>query len=661
MIGLYRLVHYPNETFLLFQGHSSDVEKISQILRFNPIEAKKGFETGHVAFLRGTWREKSEREVSQYLRSHYRALPLDLSIFTTDEPLPKSLRRYQWRFLITNCINSYFEAKEYLLDKEESTIYRREPRCIGELKVYEGISFALHISQEWEPHLTCNLSYRYHINGEFANRRVIDDYALENPEIFDEKHAFETRHRDRQFKLIRDFMCSLPAIPETDNLRFRTEPMTSAELGCETWLWEHEMKPLLEVGQGHQAPLAYFISDYNLGLYTPPPDDLQVIYVHPDATLKCWCEYSKWHTLGTIIGNKLRGFLGKRVVLHELSYPLSLTDSDISVKINQLTELSNNLLIVMVIPPRVKAGHTFFNLNRATFAFQKQLRRLKKGAYVSTVEWTTLLSKKQQDAIEYIIENCLLKGFMAIGAQPWRLANMSLSDSEPHSTCFIGIDATEQRGIIGGVVLDVWGILRGYHYFRIPRETCENVNPYTFKDLTTKLIQHFESATNNQVKHLILHRDGRAHAWESSLLPQTLEEQGIRLDLVEIRKRNQPLLRQATNRDGTPSKDIAVGNRECDSAYLNNTLSVKEKIGEDWIFPGPQSIRVVRLKGTSPFHVLVAQIHALTRINHGAYRRTTNVPATIYYADAMVGNVSLKESQLNFGSPLGKDKNPYWI
>ena len=432
--------------------------------------------------------------------------------------------------------------------------------------------------------------------------------------------------------------------------------MTSEELGYETWLWEHEMKPRLEVGQGHEVPLAQWIGKYQFGLYAPPSADLQVIYVHPDETLNEACGYFNWCGLETIIRNKLYEFLGNHVTLHNLPYTLKLTVSDFNAKIGQLPELSNDLLVVMAIPPRLKIHPVLSELEKSTSDINKQLRQLRGlQAYVSTVEWTSLRYDNQDN----IIESCLLKGFMAMGAQPWRLANMPLSGSEPHSTCFIGIDATEQRGIIGGVVLDVWGILRGYHYFKIPRETCENVNPYTFKDLTTKLIRHFESATRNQVKHLILHRDGRSHAPERWLLPQILADQEITLDLVEIRKRNQPLLRQEANRDGTPSKDIAIGNS--DSAYFNNTHSVKEKIGEKWVFPAPQSIRVVKLEGPTPLKVLAAQVHALTRVNYGAYRRTVNVPATIYYADAMVGNVSLKASRSDFGSPLGLDKKPYWL
>ena len=657
MIGLYRMVHHPDYTFVLFQGDSSDVEQISQILRFNPITAKEDFETGHVAYLRGKWREKSECEVSQYIRSHYCPLSLELSIFTTDAPLSDALRPYEWRCLITDCINDYFEAEGHLLDKEESIVYRHEPMRVAKLEGYEGIKFTLRITPERQPLLTCNLSYHYRINGKFANRREIDDYALEKPEIFDEMHAFETRGTDCQFKLIRRFVRSLPPIPETDNLRFRIEPMNSEVLGYKTWLWEYEDKPRLEVGHGRQVPLAKWIGEYNLGLYEPPPADLQVIYVHPDATLGGWCNYSNWNRLGTIIKDKLREFLGHHVTLHELSYSLDLTDSNIQAKIDQLPEFDNNVLSVMIIPPDVKTGHALFDLNNNSFVFRKKLSGLKRGAYVSTVKWTNLLPDRQQ----YVVENCLLKGLMVMGARPWRLANMPLSGSEPHSTCFIGIDATEQRGIIGGVVLDVWGILRGYHFFKIPRETCENANPYTFRDLTTKLIQHFESATDNQVKHLILHRDGRAHAWEWSLLPQKLEEKGITLDLVEIRKRNQPLLRQGANRDGTPSKDIAVASLESNKAYLNNTLSFSEKIGERCIFPAPQSICVVRVEGPSSLKELSAQVHALTRVNYAAYRRTVNVPATIYYADAMVGNVSVKASQSDFGSPLGPDKKPYWI
>ncbi len=659
MIDLYRLVHYRDNTFVLFQGDTADVENLSQIVPFSSFD--KGFETGHSATLQENQREKYNK-ISHYLKSNYRPIPLELSIFTTDAPLPKTFRQYEWRRLIINCINDYFKGKGYLVDEEESAIYRREPMRVAELELYEGIRFTLCITQEWEPLLTCDFSTIITLNGEFATRRVIEEYARGKPEIFDEMHAFETRDRDSQFKLIQKFMRGLPAIPETEELRFRTKPMTSEELGYETWLWEHEMKPLLEVGQKRHVELAYFIGKDRLGFYTPPPDDLEVIYVHPDATFREWYQQSDsyWDRLGNIIRNCLRKFLDTHVPLHKLPYALEQTISDFNAKLDLLPDLTNNLLIVMVIPPRVTNRHMFSKLEKSTTDINKQLRKLRgANAYVSTVEWTSLGHGKQD---WYTIENCLLKGFMALGAQPWRLTNMPLSASDPYSTCFIGIDATEQRRIIGGVALDAWGILRGYHYYKIPRGTSENVNPYTFADLTTKLIQHFESAVDNQVNHLILHRDGRAHAWEWSLLPQTLEEKGIALDLVEIRKRNQPLLRQARNEGDTPSKDIAVGNCKLDKAYLNNTLSFYEKIRGKPIFPAPQSICVVKIVGPSPFKELAAQVHALTRVNHGAYRRPVNVPATIYYADIMVGKVKqLIPPQMNSGRPLSKDAKPFWL
>ena len=654
-------MRYPDETFALFQGDSSDFEQISQILPHKIYKAKRDYETGHIAYLRGKWREKSESEILHYLQSHYHPLPLELSIFTTDDPLPRTRSQKDWLSLITNRINRYFDEQGYLLDKKhgQSTIYRREPSMrVAELEAYEGISFVPHITPEWRLLLTCNLSYRYHIDGVFADQHAVDDYALEKPEIFAKKHDFETRDTDSQFDLIQRFISGLPVIPKTNNLRFRIEPATSEELGYETWLWEHEMKPVLEVGQESQVTLAQWISEFGLGLYAPPPADLEVIYVHPDATLDGWCTNANWHKLGTLIKGKLHEFLGSHITLHQLSYSLELTDSDISAKIDQLPELSNTLLIVMIIPPRVRTGHVLSELNHTTRTFQKRLRYLKRGIYVSTVEWTNLLHNDK----DYVIENSLLKGFMAIGAQPWRLANTPLCSSDLHSTCFVGIDAIKNsKAMIGGVVLDAWGVLRGYHLYKVPQGTGEFADAYTFTNLTTNLIRHFESATNNQVKHLILHRDGRTHGREWYLLPETLAEQGITMDLVEIRKRNQPLLRQPRNRWGIPSKDIAIGNCELNTAYLNNTLSIGQKIGERRVYPAPVSICVVKVAGTSPLKELVAQIYALTRVNYAAYRRTVNVPATIYYADAMVGTVNLKGAQTNDGRSLGPDAKPYWL
>ena len=629
-------------------------------------KAKRDYETGHIAYLEGKWREKSEREILHYLQSHYHPLPLELSIFTTDDPLPRTRSQKDWLSIITNCINRYFDEQGYLLDKKrgQSTIYRREPSMrVAELKAYEGISFVPHITPEWRLLLTCNLSYRYHIDGVFADQHAVDDYAREKSEIFAKKHDFETRDTNSQFDLIQRFISSLPVIPKTNNLRFRVEPATSEELGYETWLWEHEMKPLLEVGQGPPVPLAHWISEFGLGLYAPPPADLEVIYVHPDATLDGWCTNVNWHKLGRFIKSKIHEFLGSHVTLHQLSYSLGLTDSDIATKMSELPELSNTLLIVMIIPPRVETGHVLSELNYATRIFQKRLRdlkrgNLKRGTYVSTVEWTKLSHNNQ----DYVIESSLLKGFMAIGAQPWRVANMPLCGSDSHSTCFVGIDAIKKNNdaMIGGVVLDAWGVLRGYHLYKVPQGTGEFADAYTFTNLTTNLIRHFELATNNKVKHLILHRDGQTHGREWYLLPETLAEQGITMDLVEIRKRNQPLLRQPRNRWGIPSKDIAIGNCELNKAYLNNTLAIGQNIGGQWIYPAPVSICVEKVKGTSPLKELVAQVYALTRVHYGAYRRTVHVPATIYYADAMVGKVNLKESQTT-GRPLGLGAKPYWL
>ena len=169
MIDLYRLVHYRDNTFVLFRGDSDDVGHMSQIVPFSPVDKETLYETGHYATLRENQREKYELEISHYLKSNYRPLPLELSMFTTDAPLPKTLRRYEWRRLITNCINDYFEGEGYLLDKEESAIYRREPMRVADLEVYEGVSFTLRITLEWEPLLTCDFGYCYRIDGKLAN------------------------------------------------------------------------------------------------------------------------------------------------------------------------------------------------------------------------------------------------------------------------------------------------------------------------------------------------------------------------------------------------------------------------------------------------------------------------------------------------------------
>ena len=119
MIDLYRLVHYRDNTFVLFQGDSDDVEHMSKIVRFYPVDKETLYETGHYAKLRENQREKYELKIFHYLKSNYRPNPLELSIFTTDAPLPRTRRRYEWRRLIINCISEHFEGQGYLADKEE--------------------------------------------------------------------------------------------------------------------------------------------------------------------------------------------------------------------------------------------------------------------------------------------------------------------------------------------------------------------------------------------------------------------------------------------------------------------------------------------------------------------------------------------------------------
>ena len=163
------------------------------------------------------------------------------------------------------------------------------------------------------------------------------------------------------------------------------------------------------------------------------------------------------------------------------------------------------------------------------------------------------------------------------------------------------------------------------------------------------------------LKHIVIHRDGISGSEIDGALKAT-EQLKLRCDFVEVRKHGAPRIRQTGNIAGTPSKDIAIGSEQEGFSYLVNTLSLIERVSpHHFVFPAPESLTICRICGNTPMKVLSAQVYALSRAYYGAYHRTERLPVTILYADALVNNASLKESQKEFGKIIDSNSKAYWL
>lgn len=674
MINLYRVVRYPDHTRLTFQGDSEDIDKLGDILHFDPKPSKRQdlYEKGYFAYLRGPYREKSEREALSYLAEHFRPPLVELSLFVGDQPLPSDRPHNEWASSLECAIRQYFSDKGYLvaqggLAHEVYSKRSKQPDSrFPELEIHEGVTYRIHVGPDFVPILQADIIYRFTIDGNPVKLKDIQARFGAQTDVIARLKDFTTRDMNGIFELIQRFIKSIPATENAGGCCFKHEPLTAQSLGFDTWFWEHDFPVHLEVGKGEKVPLAQHISEYNLGFYIEPPDPVIVLILHPAQGVSRWCPFSNWRSIYDIAQSSLAGMLGTDVPIRSLEYPVDEKDDELVIQACKATLqefVDRTPLFLVVVPPEDSrdTGDTQLSaLDSFTFRLAKNLRRMRRGSYVITLNWDKLALENDRP---YIVENGLLKGLIVLGAVPWRLSDIAHVGTDLDNLCFIGVDVNIKRRIpvVGGVVLDRYGVLRGSHLVRLESVNGDRIDVESFSLLVDKLLKHYRAATGMTPHHLVIHRDGILFDEEKQVLEVAAKTDTV-CDLVEVRKSGAPRIRQPMNTAGTPSKDIAVGNEEQGIAYLVNTLSFAERLTTDkFVFPAPESVMVQRVAGKTPMKILAAQVHALTRVHYGSYRRTERIPATIAYADALVSHAPLRDNQKDFGKPIDSRTRPFWL
>jgi hypothetical protein len=685
MINLYRCIRYPNSTLVTFQCPTEDVANLNPILPFpiykSNLARSRQYESGYYVRLNEPQREQYEYKALAYLSQHFCPPSVELLIFSGDRPLSRDWSPDRWLRFLTKTLRKYFENNGYFVLQRGlgHEIYRISPckKITPELEAHAGITYRIQLTQEFVPQIQVDVVHRFHHQGQSVSPKTLQARFGNQPDVLAACKNFTTRSTDYIFEFAKRFIKRISEINELRNLlTFIPEPINAKLLGLETYFWEHDAPIQIEAANRNQVPFALHISQYNLGLYKPLYAPTIIIVLHPDSIINKWCLFSNWAGINELIQQTgLQDLINRTVyaMLGEtIDVPLVLKDYQISDSAASLVGYCQEILerfknfkplFVIIAPPETSQNVNNPELKAAnsfTFELDKSLRKLP-GAYTVTVGCDNLVSDYER---QYSIENALLKAFMVLGATPWRILNIAHTNDEViDEICFIGVDVNIHKPVpvVGGVVLDAYGVLRGYHLVRLENPNGDDIDADSFSYLINKLLQHYQFVTGIQPRHLIIHRDGIVGD-EAAILVNNAAKLGIRYDLIEIRKSGAPRLKQIGNFTGTPSKDIAIGSEESSTAYMVNTLAFYERLSSgEFVFPAPESITIHRVAGSTPVKILAAQVYALSRAYYGSYRRPQQLPATIAYSDALVNHASLKPNQSNSGRAIDSSSRPYWL
>ena len=671
MITLYRFLPNENEILVNIQGDEDDVKALEAIINTRVYLTKRAssYEQEHYCYIRGSSRAENEQKVVDYLQTNYTPPPVELLLFKGKNACPDDRPASYWPAVLAGQIQQFFAQKQQRMigpGRLGYEVFLAEPlETAPGLHLYEGITYRISVQPDFIPIVQTDITFRYVLDGETVSRTKVLHRFSGQADILVAVHEQETKTTDDIFELSQRFVRSLDFIGE--QFKFNEQPLTTEELGWQTWLWAHENPLTLEVSEGEQIHVATEMLLSDLGLYHPP-DPFQLISIYPEDTDKPRVPAINGRDFVSQVRKVLRETLpGRQVPIDYAGFALGEANEATVEQCKQLNDQhpERKTLYLMIAPPREsRQAHDpdLAAMDTQSFKLMRAVRKLGTMNYLVTLNWDKLLDDYDRT---FIIESAVLKGLVVLGATPWRVQNIPFANGNiADNVCFIGLDVKADRepAIVGGAIIDGYGVLRGYHVARLKDSQGDLIDNAALSQIVERLLDHFCQATNREPAHVIVHRDGLYHGEETAHLQYLLAELGMTYDLVEIRKSGAPRLRQGGNLFGTPSKDIAVGSEIKNVAYLSNTLSVGQNVSGHWIFPATESIGVHRKIGNSPIKVLAAQVHALSRAHISAIRRTERLPVSTAYADALVSNVGFRSRQgSHFGKAIGQDAQPYWL
>lgn len=670
MIGVYRIIPNEAETLVVFQGDRNDTAAIAAICGFSPRRTTlyHSYEQEYYAYLRGPNRKQKEAAVLDYLQRHYNGPELEMFRFRGTHQVANSRVPGDCASSMTTRIQTFFAQTQGRICSGGGLGYRvfraQAIDVAPGLGVREGVSYRISIANDGIAVIQADIAYRFEQDGKEIKLTHLYQNCADKPDVINAIHQVQLRSTDDILGIVQSFIRSLKQIgPEFE---FSDQPMRAGELGWEARFWAHELAPRLVAGRGQKLTIPLDILKTRSGLYKSP-GELDVTVLYPD---------DPGHKMfpavdGDRFDQELRTILDatmpdRRFKHCYLPYPLGGETTETVQAVSQLWgDRSSKHLVLMIIPPENAQQLGSADMQLAAQQSRQlniELRQLRNNTYVVSCGWDTLADEHVRG---YVINLAVLKGLLVLGAVPWVIDNMP--PAPEHSTddlCFIGIDVNTNRQVplAGGVVFDGQGQLCGYQVVRLATPDGDRIGAEELRRLLNGLLQHFREATGRMENHVVVHRDGLLGIDEANEVHCLLNNR-VSNDLVEVRKSGAPRLRQPGNLAGTPSKDVAMINDRLATAILCNTLAVPESVGKQGrVFPAPDSIAIRRCDGRTPIKILAAQIYLLAQVHHAHFHRTVQLPVTIAYADALVGNCRLlREDEVTFGRAINDNSQPYWL
>lgn len=670
MVTLYRFIKKTKETLVRFSCSADELEEIQQILGFLPpkAELETDYEKGYYAYLRGSSRLEKETRLREYFKSRYSPPPVELMIFRGSTSLSKDYTRHEWTQRISTSICNLFIERKYVViaGKNGYEIYRNpegRSKLTQDVDVLVGVEFRVVVPPDYIPLLYLDVVYRLEYKRQEISVKQLAKLGLpSDKQIFEQYSAFTSRNTDTLFRLASRFMAALPPSICDTNCSFERSPSSPTSLGLETWLWSHELNLALELGQGCKVSLAKSIFDEGIELYSPPQTGVILILVFPSETRDV-----PFGTLNLLeeISTYIKDLGLINPLIEKLPYSLDEEIETINEKCRSLLDKYLELTPIFLLVDLSKENFDGVAVDTNDFnkRLSQSLRKQRRGAYLINLNLQLSMPTRER---KWLIESVLVKSLAAIGAIPWRVLNIpSLENCSQEEICFIGIDINatfrKLKPIIGGVILDGYGVLTGFHQVGISEPHGEEVSEEEFKLLIEQLLHHHASVKGKMPRHIVIHRDGLSKPREQKVVSE-MRAIGLSVDLLEIRKHGCPRLCQPMNEQATPSQDIALGSERLGLVYMYNTRVIRKYDSKKQsVFPNPQGITIRRVVGNTSIRILASQVYALTLANYSSIRMTNRLPSTIVYADALVDKVQLKDWQQDSGKAITQPTTIYWL